>query len=349
MRDTSSARLRRRTKTLSAWALACASACASTPSGVGPPAPPASPRRNPQHEDLQQEDLQHEDLAPDRLAAALASWVQAPRTLGDPRRAASIERMDAALRAAGAETIEHHRFSGRDPGTDTEYALTNIYAHFRPGAARRFVLATHFDTRPWADEDPDPSAHTRPVPGANDGTSGLVVVLALAPVLAARLDADVGFSVALFDGEELGRPDAGGYCAGSRALAQSLGSAAPDAAGRGFVGAEFGIVLDMVADADLRVATEPTSVEAAPDLVRAIWATAEARGQTAFDPAVRAVPIVDDHTFLTEAGIPSVLVIDYEYDAWHTVRDTLARTSGESLAIVADVVLAALLEESAAR
>lgn len=284
-------------------------------------------------------------LAPAVLEQSLAELLSLPRTLGHPDRGASIDALIAALEQAGAFEVERDPIAGTDPRTGDAFALVSVYAHFRPDAARRFVLATHFDIRPWADEDPDPQARDRPVPGANDGTSGLAVVLALAPILERRLPADVGFSIALFDGEELGRPAMGGYCAGSRALAARPD--APGAIGHRLRSAEFGIVLDMVGDADLRLSPEPSSLEHDAELVDALWTMGRAQGSDAFDPTPRAQSIIDDHTFLTEAGVPSILVIDYEYDAWHTRADTLAKTSGESLSIVAEAVLSTLLQHYA--
>lgn len=278
-------------------------------------------------------------LRPDALHALLAELMTLPRALGHAQRQRSILALAQRLTDAGIANVERYRTSGVDPATHTEYALTNVIAHFNPGAPVRFVLATHFDTRPWADEDPDPAAHDQPVPGANDGTSGLAVVLALTPLLVKQLPPDVGVSVVLFDGEELGRPKPGGYCVGSRALAARIATGDDPI----WSSAAFGLVLDMVGDADLRLSPEPGSIRNNAALVQRLWSVGDARGHTAFDPTPRAAPIMDDHTFLTEAGIPSVLLIDYEYDVWHTRADTLDRTSGDSLAIVADTVLATLL------
>ena len=110
----------------------------------------------------------------------------------------------------------------------------------------------------WADEEPDRSAHDQPVPGANDGTSGVAVLLELLSMLATELPSDVGISVLLFDGEELGHPgtaSSGGYCMGSRAFAQQVAEARPP----WFSAAQLGIVLDMVGDRDLNVLVDPRS------------------------------------------------------------------------------------------
>ncbi|MBC8067728.1 MAG: M28 family peptidase [Deltaproteobacteria bacterium] len=270
----------------------------------------------------------------------LERWLAAPRSLGDARRQASIDALVDELARTGA-TIERIDHAVVDPLDGRSYALTEIVAHLRPDATRRFVLATHFDTRPWADEEPDPALHGTPVPGANDGTSGLAVVLALVPPLLARLPEHVGVSIVLFDGEELGHPEdaEGGYCMGSRHLATRI----RDGAHPLLAAAELGIVLDMVGDRDLHVLAEPGSRTQHPQLVEHLWQTAAGLGITAFDPEPRGRGIVDDHKFLGAAGIPSVLLIDREYVAWHRTDDTLDKVSAQSLDAVGDVVLRGLL------
>lgn len=266
---------------------------------------------------------------------ALLEW---PRTLGDPRRTASIDALAQELaRLTDASTRVAHDVVGPD---GRSYALVELVGHVRPQAARRFVLATHFDTRPWADEDPDPALRDRPVPGANDGTSGVAVVLELVPLLARALPDDVGLSIVLFDGEELGRPgDADAYCMGSRHLAGAIEAGEHPLLAR----AEFGIVLDMVGDVDLAVPIEPGSLRMAPTVVEHVWATAESLGVTQFDRTPRERAVLDDHKFLSAAGIPSILLIDRDYAAWHTTRDTIDEVSAESLAAVGEVVRVAVI------
>jgi glutaminyl-peptide cyclotransferase len=265
--------------------------------------------------------------------ARLETLMRLPRSLGDPQRARSIAALADMLAEAGAPP---NRLAFTTEDRDgTRYDLVDLIADFRPDARNRFVLATHFDTRPWADEDPDPSKHALAVPGANDGTSGVAVILELVPILLRELPDDVGFSVVLFDGEELGHEsDPNGYCAGSRRLAQDIDDPSFEVLRR----ASFGIVLDMVGDRDLRFVVEPGSQQNAPEVVEHVWSTARAHGYDAFDTAVRERGIVDDHKFLTEAGIPSILIIDREYAPWHTVRDTIEHVDPRSLETVGEVL-----------
>jgi hypothetical protein len=275
----------------------------------------------------------------ERAFATLQTWLERPRVLGDARRTASIDALARDLERRGADRIERIEHTATDPGGTGEYALVEIAAHFREHAPRRFVLATHYDIRPWADEDPDAALHDTPIVGANDGTSGLAVVLELAAPLLARLPDDVGVSIVLFDGEELGHPGGTGYCMGSKHLAERIAGGLHPLLAR----AELGIVLDMVGDRDLRIQIEPGSRRAHPALVDHVWGTARALGIDAFDPTVRPQAIVDDHKFLTRAGIPSILVIDHDYPAWHTSGDTIDRVSAESLGAVGSTVLESLV------
>jgi glutaminyl-peptide cyclotransferase len=327
----------------SAWwcagALVLVSACAS----FGRPGAASSAPTTPAHDETDSSaaagTLLPDTPAADRFMVRLGDLLQRPRTLGDPRRRSSIDALERTLVDLGLEAPERIEHVATDPATGEGYALVNLIAHLRPRAPRRFVLATHFDTRPWSDEEPDEADRHHPVPGANDGTSGLAVILELVPVLARTLPADVGMTVVLFDGEELGRPGHGGYCKGSRYVARSLRAGEPSVLGT----AELGIVLDMVGDADLRILMEPTSLETHPTLVEHVWQAAADAGHDAFVSQVGPTPILDDHTFLSEAGIPSILLIDYDYPAWHTRGDTEQRVSGTSMQVVADVVLRSLL------
>lgn len=264
----------------------------------------------------------------------LERWVEVPRTLGDPSRDEGIDTIVSTLEEQGA-TVVRQPFNALDPATGDTYALQNIYASTHPNAQHHLILATHFDVRPWAEEDADPTRRDHPIPGANDGTSGLVILLALVPALARTLPSDVGLTIALFDGEELGRPRHGGYCAGSRWLAAHVDNSPA------FVReASLGIVLDMVGDADLEILLDPRSVEQNPALVDDTWEIAKRIGAP-FSPR-KGQDLLDDHVYLSRAGIPSILLIDYTYPAWHTHADDSSRVSGHSLAQVAEVVFETL-------
>jgi glutaminyl-peptide cyclotransferase len=299
-------------------ALALGLACERPPTGASRPDPRA---------------VAGERFSGARARDRVATLLELPRALGDPRRGASIDALAQLLRAAGAAEVERLEHTGGDPWTGQQFAMTTLIGRVRPQAPRQFVLGSHFDVRPWAESDPDPARREQAIPGANDGTSGVAVLLELAPLLVAQLPADVGFSLILFDGEELGRPGAGPYCAGSRALAEAI------AAGRfaGVRAARFGVVLDMVGDRDLRLLQEPLSRRAAPGLVDAIWS----QGQAAGFPQFVAEPgpeLVDDHVPLAQIGVPSILIIDYSYPPWHTHADDLSQIGADSLGAVGETL-----------
>ncbi len=223
---------------------------------------------------------------------------------------------------------------GRDPQTNDPYALTNLIVDYRPQAPRAFVLGTHFDTRPWAEEDPDPARRSEPLPGANDGTSGLAILLELAPLLDDVLPRAIGFTVIAFDGEELGRPGAGGYCVGSQALSRAMQSGEFS----DLTDAEFGIVLDMVGGSGQTLPMEPVSLMNNRGLVEELWQRAKSEGLSGFSMRIHHQGIYDDHVPLTQAGVPSVLLIDHEYRHWHTHADTIDKLSSESLESVGEAL-----------
>lgn len=278
-----------------------------------------------------------EAFSGERARDRVAALMRLPRTLGDPRRAGAIDELAALLRAAGADAVDRLEHDGVDPWTGQRFAMTTLIAQVRPQAPRQFLLASHFDQRPWAESDPDPARREQPIPGANDGTSGIAVLLELAPLLVDQLPPTVGFSLILFDGEELGRPGAGPYCAGSRALGDAL------TAGRfpRVRAARFGVVLDMVGDRDLQLLQDPRSRAALPGLVDAIWSIGQAAGHAQF-VATPGPDLVDDHVPLTTTGVPSLLIIDYSYPAWHTHADDLSQISSASLGAVGETLRLAL-------
>lgn len=210
--------------------------------------------------------------------------------------------------------------------------LTNIIAGFNLQAGRRVLLCAHWDSRPWADQDPDSSRHDEPVMGANDGASGVAVLLEIAAVLKANPPA-VGVDLILFDGEDLGAPgESRSYAIGAQHFA-----AAKDAR----YNPMFGILLDMVGDRDLTIYQEGNSVRFASSVVERVWNLASRLGVKEFMPGVRH-EVFDDHVPLLETGIPVIDLIDFDYPYWHTTADTPDKCSAESLAKVGKVVLAAV-------
>jgi Zn-dependent M28 family amino/carboxypeptidase len=201
------------------------------------------------------------------------------------------------------------------------HPITNILAtrQERPPV----LLMAHYDSRFYADADPDPANHSLPVPGANDGASGVAVLLELARILPA--DASVG--LLLFDAEDQGRIPGWDWILGSRAFVEEALDYVPESV----------ILLDMIGDADLNIYKERNSD---PDLTEEIWATAARLGyQDDFIPEYK-YAMIDDHIPFVETGIRAVLLIDFDYPYWHTLEDTPDKVSARSLQIVGEVVLA---------
>jgi glutaminyl-peptide cyclotransferase len=210
-----------------------------------------------------------------------------------------------------------------------EIRLTNIIASFNLAAANRVMFAAHWDTRPWADEDKDPKKHNKPILGANDGASGVAVLLQLAKLMKQR-PPPIGVDILLFDGEDLGqRNDLTNFALGSKYFATHK---APT------FNPQYGILLDMIGDAQLEIKKEPNSLRFAPDVVQYVWATAEKLGlrELVNDTSGE---IYDDHIPLNEAGIKTIDLIDFNYPDqsnryWHTSEDTPDKCSPASLQIV---------------
>ncbi|MBI5882615.1 MAG: M28 family peptidase [Elusimicrobia bacterium] len=254
------------------------------------------------------------------------------RHAGASKRGLAVDRLARLLSKRGLET-EKVSFESPDPRTGRMWPMTNIVARFRPEASCRFLLGSHFDARHEAEMDPDPARKTKPIAGANDSGSGVAVLVALASRFRETVPKGVGVDVVLFDGEEMGYPDVGGYCAGSRQFAGALTSRPSAGTRTSLPIPKFGIVLDMVASPKSVFKVESYSQEAHPSLVSTLWEIGTRRMPAAFSRE-RLGWIRDDHFPLIGAGVPSVLVIGYNDPRWHTAADVFEGLSPERLALV---------------
>ncbi len=201
----------------------------------------------------------------------------------------------------------------------------NIIA--RAGQGPVVILAAHYDTRRQADRDPDPAQRGQPVLGANDGASGVAVLLELARVLRpARLPYEVW--LVFFDAEDNGGLDGWEFIVGSTYMANTLR-----------IRPAMVIVVDMIGDADQQIYQERTSTRA---LVDRIWAVAAELGYADFFIPTEKYSIIDDHTPFLRLGIPAADLIDFDYPYWHTTQDTLDKVSPASLERVGRVLQAFL-------
>jgi len=210
----------------------------------------------------------------------------------------------------------------------------NVLWRVAPDKPRRVILATHYDTKAHAHEDRrNPTA---PVPGANDGASGVAVLVALAHRFEqASTSAAVGVDMVFFDGEE-GEPGIGGdFSAWTPIGSTYFASHLSELYGENMP--EWALVVDMVCDKDLAIHPEISSFGGSQEFTERFFRFAQHRAPDAF--RLDLVPaILDDHTPLQHAGIPSTLAIDFSYPFWHTTADTPDKCSARSLETVVEVI-----------
>ncbi len=253
------------------------------------------------------------------------------RTSGTPGMHAQQKMLAAHFQKLGAK-IRYQKFRLRHPLDGSPVAMANMIVEWQPQRRERILLCTHYDTRPYPDNDP---VNPRGVfLGANDGASGTAVLMELGNQMA-NIKGDVGVDFVFFDAEEFvfqERSDA--YFAGSEYFAANYAS---HPAGFRY---KYAVLLDMVGDADLQIYPDRQSMswDDSRPLVEAIWDTARRLGVLEFSVSKR-VEVLDDHIKLHNIGkIPSCDVIDFKYPAWHTQDDTPGRCSALSLAKVGWVV-----------
>ncbi len=205
--------------------------------------------------------------------------------------------------------------------------IQNIIAS-QEKAGAYILLGAHYDTRLYADQDPDPKRLKDPVPGANDGASGVAVLLEIARVLPP--DTDVPVKLVFFDAEDNGDIPGWDWILGSRMFVERMESR-PCAV----------VILDMVGDKDLNLYYEKTSNQM---MQREIWELAGAIGYEEYFIPDPKYAMIDDHTPFLNKGIPAVDIIDFDYPYWHTTSDTLDKISPHSLEVVGEVILKWLLD-----
>ncbi len=236
-----------------------------------------------------------------------------PRIPGTPAHAHTVEWIRQQLEAAGWHVeIQQTQSMG--------HPIQNIRA-YRGDMPPQLIIGAHYDSRIWANQDPDPAKQQQPVPGADDGGSGVAVLLELARTLPQKT---VPLWLVSFDAEDNGEIPGWDWLLGSRAFVADM-KVRPKAM----------VLLDMVGQENLSIPMEGNSDVT---LRKEIWDRAAALGYgNIFTPHVK-YNIEDDHVPFIEAGIPSVDIIDIDYPYWHTTSDLPAHVSPQSLQIVGDVV-----------
>jgi len=249
-----------------------------------------------------------------------------PRVPGTPAATACAQWLTDQLRGL-SDSVRTESFSAYVPLVDDTLKFTNIVAHFGPVGGKRVLLGAHWDTRPYADMDPDTALRRRSFDGANDGASGVAVALELARALA-DAPPPVGVDIVLFDGEDLGRhAHDEEWCLGSTHFA-----------GNNPLPYRYGVIVDMVGATGLQLRREEYSYRHAKAVQDRIWAIATELGSGVFIDALGEM-VYDDHVPFLMKGIPTVDLIDIRYPQWHTSHDTADKCSAASLGAVGQVLL----------
>jgi len=237
-----------------------------------------------------------------------------PRTMGSEAHAKVVSWIQSSLKSAGWTASVEESSHG-------EAAIRNIVGRRGQGSPW-IILGAHYDSRFIANRDPDPAKRSQPVPGANDGASGVAVLLELARVLPKDLNKQVW--LVFLDAEDNGEVPGWDWILGSKAFAARL-EGKPDAV----------VIVDMIGDADLNIYREGYSD---PKLTSEIWATAARLGFRQFIDRP-GYDILDDHLPFLEKGIRAADIIDFDYAYWHTTADTPDKVSAESLRAVGETLL----------
>lgn len=229
-----------------------------------------------------------------------------------------------------------------------ELHSTNIIASYLPKAKKRIVIAAHWDSRPWCDADTDTTRHHEPVLAANDGASGIAVMIELARQMHLYNDT-LGIDFVCFDSEDYGAPywgkikteDSSDWCLGSRYWAQNLP--------KGYKPL-YGILLDMVGAPDSRFKLEYYSMHYAQNIIAKVWAAADIVGANDYFVMENGGAITDDHVEMNRYGkIPTIDVIgtiDNTFPpTWHTVNDTPEHISKETLYAVGQTLMQVVYDE----
>jgi Zn-dependent M28 family amino/carboxypeptidase len=203
----------------------------------------------------------------------------------------------------------------------------NIVATWASSTSAPIILGAHYDTRPQATSDSDPVNRTKPVLGANDGASGVAVLMELANSL--PMDVRSNVEMVLFDAEDSGQIDGWDWIQGSTYYVSQLSSARRTSI-------EAMVLVDMVGDENLRLPREGSSTTS---LQNTIWSIADQLGHNDTFLDTSGASIIDDHRPFLDAGIPAVDLIHYPFpQTWHTLEDTPDKCSAESLQTVGEVL-----------
>ena len=234
----------------------------------------------------------------------------------------------------------------------TKLHSTNIIAHFNPQAERRILICAHWDSRPWADNDPDSTNWHKPVLAANDGASGVGVMLEVARLLQNDTTLAIGVDLVCFDAEDYGTPQWAEknedsektWALGAQYWANNLPEGYEP---------QFGILLDMVGGQGAKIYQEYNSLRYAASIVDKVWSAARHAGFSSMFANEVGGGVTDDHVPVNEAGIPTIDIIPFYPDCrqssfgptWHTINDDMEHLDANTLKAVGQTLIQVIYSE----
>lgn len=290
------------------------------------------------------------DFKADSAYAHIANQVAiGPRVPGTPSHEECAQYIVETLTRYAADSLIVQKGEVR-AHTGEILPITNILARYNPDQPRRVLLLAHWDTRPWADNERSPELRGKPIPGANDGASGVSVLLEIARNFQMR-NPEVGVDLLFVDAEDFGSSEAfdgdpDSWCLGTQYWIEHLpyGEDTPRPA--------YAVLLDMVGGKNARFHQELFSQHYAQNITNKIWAEAASLGYGDVFLTKSGAAVTDDHVFLNQAGIPAVDIIESINEhtgsfppTWHTHSDDLDNIDLKSLDAVGRTVLNIIYKE----
>lgn len=274
-----------------------------------------------------------------------------PRVPNSKEHKACADYLISFLRA-NTDTVFTQQFTST-AFDGTVLNLTNIVGSINPSASKRIMLSAHWDTRPFSDQEKEENLWRKPIDGANDGGSGVGILMEVARALTQAETIEVGVDIVLFDGEDYGAPhfhegerDLTTWCLGSQYWSKT-----PHKPG---YRAYYGVLLDMAGAKGAKFFKEGVSMQYAPIVVDKVWGKAQQLGFGSFFVNEHSDPITDDHTFINSiAGIPTIDIIQHDPNSnnfyfgnyWHTQDDNMEVIGKETLNAVGQTLLEVLYTE----
>ena len=292
-------------------------------------------------------------VSPDFSADSAYTYIAAqcafgPRVMNSAAHDSCANYIAAKFQQYGATVINQDADGALYDGT--KIRMRNIIASTNPQNPVRIIICSHWDSRPWADHDNDKAVHHTPIDGANDGASGVAVMIEAARHIQQQAPA-VGVDFICFDAEDCGTPywdetgenDAYTWCLGSQYWAGHRHT-------EGYT-ARYGILLDMVGGSNCIFEKEAYSMHYAPSLVDKVWSRAQRLGYSDLFRNNQGGGVTDDHVQVNQSGIPCIDIIARDKDSdsfcktWHTRADNLANINKSTLKAVGQTVLEIIYTE----